>query len=322
MLKRTVKKVLVTGATGQIGSELVVALREKYGKNNVVAAGHKKKPDERLLKSGPFEYIDVTDETLLQSIVKEYNVDAVYHLASLLSAAGEENPQLAWKINMGGLYNVLEASRKCDVAQVFWPSSIAVFGPEAPRINVPQNTALIPRTMYGLTKVAGELLCNYYFLKFGLDVRSARYPGVVSSETPPGGGTTDYAVEMFYEALKKKRYTCFVREDTMLPMIYISDCIKAALDLMAAGSSKLKARASYNVAAMSFSAGALAAEIKKHIPGFTCEYKSDFRQKIADSWPTSIDDSLARREWGWTPTYDLAAMTKDMITKLSEKFRA
>jgi len=221
---------------------------------------------------------------------------------------------------MNGLYNILEITRKHGLARVFWPSSIAVFGPEAPRVNTPQDAVLIPRTMYGVTKVAGELLCNYYFLRFGLDVRSVRYPGVISSETPPGGGTTDYAVEIFYEAVKKKRYTCFVREDTVLPMMYMPDCIKAAIDLMEADPSRIICRTSYNVTGTSFSAGELTSEIKTHIPEFECEYKPDFRQKIADSWPMSIDDSVAREEWGWNPTYDLAAMTKDMIEKLTERF--
>jgi len=225
-------------------------------------------------------------------------------------------------VNMEGLYNVLEVAREHNMVRVFWPSSIAVFGPEALRANTPQNTVLIPRTMYGVTKVAGELLCNYYFSRFGLDVRSVRYPGIISSETPPGGGTTDYAVEIFYEAIKKKRYTCFVRKDTVLPMMYMPDCIKAAMDLMEANASEINHRTSYNVTAMSFSAGELAAEIKKYIPEFECEYKPDFRQKIADSWPMSIDDRVARREWGWKPTYDLAAMTKDMIEKLTKKFAA
>jgi nucleoside-diphosphate-sugar epimerase len=233
---------------------------------------------------------------------------------------GEENPQFAWHVNMDGLYNVLEVARECGVSRIFWPSSIAVFGLGAPRVNTPQDAVLTPGTMYGVTKVAGELLCNYYFGRFGLDVRSVRYPGIISSETPPGGGTTDYAVEIFYEAVKKKRYTCFVREDTVLPMMYMPDCIKAAIDLMEADSSKVKHRTSYNVAAISFSAGELTAEIKKYIPEFKCEYKPDFRQRIADSWPMSIDDSIARMEWGWKPTYDLASMTKDMIEKLTRKF--
>ena len=313
------EKILVTGATGQIGSELTLKLRKKYGNDNVVAAGHKRKPSEKLLESGPFVYLDVTDKEAIEKVVKEYEIDTIYHLAAVLSAIGEEKPQLAWHVNINGLYNVLEVAREYGLLRVFWPSSIAVFGPEAPRVNTPQNTVLIPRTVYGVTKVAGELLCNYYFTKFGVDVRSVRYPGIISSETLPGGGTTDYAVEIFYEAIKHRRYICFVREDTVLPMMYMPDCLKAALDLMEADADKITCRTSYNVSAMSFSAGELVAEIKKYIPDFTCEFKPDFRQKIADSWPMSIDDSAARRDWGWKPAYDLAAMTRDMIEKLTRK---
>jgi len=322
MSKKSLTRILVTGATGQIGSELVTELREKYGDENVIAAGHKRKPSKKLLEPGPFEYVDVTHRKVIKAVVKKYDIDGIYHLASILSATGEENPQLAWKVNMGGLHNVLEIAREYNIAQVFWPSSIAVFGSEAPRVKAPQNAVLIPKTMYGVAKVAGELLCNYYVVRYGLDVRSVRYPGIISSETPPGGGTTDYAVEIFYEAIKKKRYTCFVREDTVLPMMYVPDCIKAAVNLMDTNSSNINNRTSYNVTAMSFSAGELVAEIKKHIPEFKCEYKPDFRQKIADSWPMSIDDSVARREWGWNPAFDLVSMTKDMIKKLSRKLLA
>jgi len=322
MPHRNMKRILVTGATGQIGSELTMALREKYGKDNVIAAGHKRKPSGKLLESGPFEYVDTTDKENVEKIVKKHEIDTIYHLAAVLSAVGEENPQVAWHVNMDGLYNVLEVAKEYNLVRVFWPSSIAVFGPEAPRINTPQDTVLIPRTMYGVTKVAGELLCNYYHIRFGLDVRSVRYPGIISSETPPGGGTTDYAVEIFYEAIKNKRYTCFVREDTVLPMMYMPDCIRAAIDLMEADTSRINHRTSYNLTAMSFSAGELVAEIKKYIPEFKCEYKPDFRQKIADSWPMSIDDSAARKEWGWKPTYDLASMVKDMIERLRRKFAA
>ena len=320
MSTKTMKKTLVTGATGQIGSELTLELRKRYGGENVIAAGHKRKPSEKLFSSGPFEYLDVTQKDDVEKVVEKYDIDTIYHLAAVLSAVGEQNHQVAWNVNMDGLYNVLEVARERDMVRVFWPSSIAVFGPEAPRVNTPQDTVLIPRTMYGVTKVAGELLCNYYFIRFGLDVRSIRYPGVISSETPPGGGTTDYAVKIFYEALEKKRYMCFVREDTVLPMMYMQDCTKAAIDLMEADPSRIKCRTSYNVTGISFSAGELAAEIKKYIPEFECEYKPDFRQKIADSWPMSIDDSVAHGEWGWKSTYDLAAMTKDMIEKLTKRF--
>jgi nucleoside-diphosphate-sugar epimerase len=237
-----------------------------------------------------------------------------------LSAAGEENPQNAWRINMESLYNVLEVAREKGLTRVFWPSSIAVFGPEAPRVKTPQNTVLIPRTIYGVSKVAGELLCNYYFLRYNVDVRSVRYPGIISSETLPSGGTTDYAVEIFYEAIRRKRYTCFLRADTVLPMMYMPDCINAALTLMEADPSKIRCRTSYNVAAVSFSPAELAAEIKKYIPDFACEYKPDFRQQIADSWPTSIDDTAAREDWGWSPKYDLASIVKDMIEKLRRRF--
>lgn len=301
---------------------MTIELRNKFGPANVVAAGHKRAPSEGLLKSGPFEVVDTSDQNGLSSLAMKHEIDTIYHLASVLSAAGEKNPQLAWEVNMVGLYNVLELARQRGGMRVFWPSSIAVFGREATRVNTPQNTIMIPTTVYGVSKVAGELLCNYYFVKFGVDVRSLRYPGIISSETPPGGGTTDYAVEIFYEAIKKKRYTCFLREDTVLPMMYMPDCIKATLDLMDAEPSRLKCRTSYNLTAISFSAGQLASEIKKHIPEFICDYVPDSRQRIADSWPMSIDDSNARRDWGWKPTYDLTAMTDDMIEKLTRKFEA
>jgi len=320
MSTKAMKRILVTGATGQIGSELTVELRKRYGGDNVVAVGHKRKPSEELFSSGPFEYLDVTQKGDIQRVVEKYDIDTIYHLAAVLSALGEQNPQLAWNVNMNGLYNVLEVARERSMGRVFWPSSIAVFGPGATRVNTPQETVLIPKTMYGVTKVAGELLCSYYFIQYGLDVRSVRYPGVVSSETLPSGGTTDYAVEIFYEAIKRKRYACFVRKDTVLPMMYMPDCIKAAIDLMEADPSRIRCRTSYNVTGISFSAGELAAEIRKYIPEFECEYKPDFRQKIADSWPMSLDDSVARKEWDWKPTYDLAAMTKGMIEKLNKRF--
>ena len=320
-MSKVMKCILVTGATGQIGSELTLELRKKYGKDNVVAAGHKRKPSPQLSESGPFEYVDTTDQLSIRKAVKDYDIDTIYHLAAVLSAVGEENPQLAWHVNMDGLYNVLEVARENKLYRAFWPSSIAAFGPNVPRINTPQEAALIPRSMYGVTKVAGELLCNYYFLKYGLDVRSLRYPGIIGSETLPGGGTTDYAVQIFYEAIKKKRYACFVKEDTVLPMMFIPDCIKATIDLMEADETKIRIRTSYNINGMSFSAGELAAEIKKHIPEFVCEYKPDFRQKIADSWPMSLDDSAARKDWGWKPRYDLATMTKAMIEKLTQRYR-
>ena len=316
------RRILVTGSTWQIGSELTIELRKKYGNVNVVAGGHKRAPSESLIKSGPFESVDTSDRENLARIVKKHDINTIYHLASILSAVGEQNPQRAWEVNMGGLYNVLELARENGKVSVFWPSSIAVFGPDAPRINTPQNTILIPSTIYGVSKVAGELLCNYYFGKFGVDVRGIRLPGIISSETLPGGGTTDYAVAIFYEAIKQKRYTCFLREDTVLPMMYMPDCIKATIDLMEAEFSRVKCRTSYNLTATSFSAGELAAEIRKHIPEFDCDYKPDSRQKIADSWPMSIDDSPARKDWGWKPEYDLASMTKDMIEKLMRKFEA
>jgi nucleoside-diphosphate-sugar epimerase len=319
MSKKVMKKILVTGSTGQIGSELTLALRKKYGSENVIAAGHKREPSEALLKSGPFERVDLSSEEAITQAAKKYTIDTIYHLAAVLSATGEENPQAAWAINMGSLYNVLEVARKHNLIRVFWPSSIAAFGPTTPRVNTPQETILLPTTMYGVSKVAGELLCNYYFVKYGVDVRSVRYPCIISSEVLPGGGTTDYAVAIFYEAIKHKRYTCFVREDTVLPMMYMPDCIKATIDLMEADPQKVKRHDSYNVAGVSFSAGELAAEIRKYIPDFKCDYKPDSRQKIADSWPMSIDDSSARKDWGWKPEYDLRAMTKDMMEKLSKR---
>jgi len=312
------KRILITGAAGQIGSELVLALRKKYGPENVLAtdiAGL----DGPLAGSGPFERLDVTDREALGGLIRKFRVDTLYHLAALLSATGEKKPQKAWDVNMTGLYNILEAGREFGLGRVFSPSSIAVFGPATPRENTPQDTVLDPKTMYGVTKVAGELLCDYYVHKYGLDVRGCRYPGIISHETLPGGGTTDYAVAIFYEAVKHGRYTCFLREDTRLPMMYMPDCLKCTMDLMEADFGGLRHHANFNVTAMSFTAGELAAEIRKRMPSFVCEYQPDFRQAIADSWPATIDDSAARREWGWKPVYDLARMTGDMIAALQAR---
>lgn len=311
------ENILVTGAVGQIGSELTVELRKRHGNDNVVAGYHKKKPSA-VLQNGPCELVDVTKKEGVENVVKKYDVNTVYHMAAILSAVGEEKPDLAWDVNMNGLYNILETGREHNL-RVFCPSSIAVFGPETPK-NAPQETVLKPRTMYGITKVSGELLCDYYFRKFGLDVRGLRYPGIISSETLPGGGTTDYAVEIFYEAVKNKRYTCFVKKETVLPMMYMPDCIKATIELMNVPLSSLKHHSDFNITAMSFSADELAEEIRKYVPDFVCDYKPDFRQKIAESWPRAIDDSCARSEWGWKPDYNLSAMTTDMLEKLRKKY--
>lgn len=314
------KRILVTGACGQIGSELTLALRERYGGQNVVAAGHRSQPSPALRDSGPFEFVDVTQRETIEAVVEKYSIDTIYHMAAILSAAGEKNPHLAWDVNINGLYNVLEVARERRMVRVFCPSSIAVFGPDTPKDNTPQETVLRPTTMYGITKVTGELLGDYYFRRFNLDVRGVRYPGIISAETLPGGGTTDYAVEIFYEAIRHKQYTCFVREDTVLPMMYMPDCIRATIMLMEADLSRLKHHTDFNLAGLSFSAGELAAEIKKHIPEFVCRYEPDFRQAIADSWPRTIDDSAAREEWGWSPQYDLATMVEDMLERLGRKY--
>jgi len=319
MVKKSMKNILVTGAAGQIGTELVMALRQKYGNDNVLATGRKTKPTKQVLNSGPFEFVNINDKESVEKLIKKYDIDTIYNMAAILSAVGEDKPSLCWNVNMNGLINILDLAIQYDLTRVFVPSSIAAFGPETPKNNTPQETILRPTTMYGVTKVSGELISDYYFQKFGIDIRGMRYPGIISNETLPGGGTTDYAVEIFYEAIKNKKYEGIVNKDTVLPMMYMPDCIKATLDLMDAEISSLKHHSDFNVTAMSFSVEELADEIKKHIPEFTCTYKPDFRQKIADSWPSSIDDSVARKEWNWKPAYDLAKMTEDMIQVLSKK---
>lgn len=313
------RKILVLGTCGQIGSELVIELRKKYGSNNVVAARHKTDCSEKLLNSGgPFVAIDVTRKEAIADAVGKYDIDTIYNLAALLSVVGEENPQLCWETNMGGLYNVLEIARQYK-ARVFWPSSMAVLESEPPHDKALQDTMLCPKNIYGITKLCGELLCDYYFKRFGVDVRGVRYPGIISSEALPGGGTTDYAVAIFYEAIRGEKHTCFLDEDTVLPMMYMPDCIRAAMTLMEADLSRLRHHSNFNVTAMSFSPRELAAEIKKHIPAFTYECKPDLRQGIADLWPRSMDDSVAREEWGWKPEYDIGGMVADMLAKLRVK---
>lgn len=313
------KKLLVVGAAGQIGTELVLELRNRYGNDNVVAMGRKTAPNDKVKNSGPWEWGDVTNPESIVGCIKKYDIDTIYNMAAILSAVGEKNPQMAWNVNMTGLYNLLEIAREHKLKRVVVPSSIAVFGPETPTMNTPQETVLKPRTMYGVTKVAGELLGDYYFRKMGVDCRGVRFPGIISNETPPGGGTTDYAVAIFYEAIKAKKYECFVRKDTVLPMMYMPDALDGIIKLAEADAKTLKHYCDFNMASMSFSAEELANEIKKHIPELKVTYKPDFRQQIADSWPKSIDDSAARKEWGWKPKWDLPKMTKDMIEKLTPK---
>jgi nucleoside-diphosphate-sugar epimerase len=310
-------KILVTGALGQIGSELTTALKKIYGEKNVVTSDIR---DGNIAEEFlPYEQLNVLDKARLGEIVKKHDIKVIYHLAAILSAAGEKNPNLCWDVNMTGLHNVLEVARELSVKQIVCPSSIAVFGPETPRDNTPQETIILPKTMYGLTKAAGELLCEYYVAKFGIDVRGIRYPGLISYKTLPGGGTTDYAVEIFYEAIKKKSYSCFLKADTTLPMMYMPDAIRGTIQLAETDFSKLKNHSNFNFAGISFSCEELAQEIKKHIPDFQVSYNPDFRQKIADSWPRSIDDSEARAQWGWKVEYDLAKMTEDMIKNLRER---
>ncbi|VVC03690.1 L-arabinose 1-dehydrogenase (NAD(P)(+)) [Candidatus Burarchaeum australiense] len=313
------KKILVIGAFGQIGSELVPALRKKYGRDNVVACGHMHKPDESALNTGPHDFFDVTNKKALEDIVDKYDTDTIYHLASILSAAGEKNPQLAYFVNNTGTYNVLEVARERKLERVMIPSSIAVFGSDTPRDNTPNKTILRPSTMYGISKVHGEMLGHYYFHKFGVDVRGVRFPGIISNVAQPGGGTTDYAVDIFYYAVKHKPYTCFLKPDSTLPMMYMPDALKAIMQLAEADGSKLKHRTDFNLSAFSFSPAELAAAIKAELPDFKIDYKPDFRQAIADTWPRSIDDSAARAEWGWKPDYTLQAMVKDMIRELSKR---
>jgi nucleoside-diphosphate-sugar epimerase len=313
------EKILVVGAAGQIGSELILTLRNMYGNANVIGSGRKTAPSQAVLETGPFEFFNAVNRDDLYNVCKKYDVNIIINMAAILSATGEQDPMLAWDVNMNGLLNVLEVAREMKMKQVLVPSSIAVFGPGTPLDRAPQETVLKPTTIYGLTKVAGELLGDYYVRRYGLDVRGLRYPGIISHETLPGGGTTDYAVAIYYEAVKNKKYTCFVKEDTRLPMMYMPDCIKATIDLMQADFSKLKHHSDFNVGAMSFSVADLAASIKKRMPEFQVSYEPDFRQAIADSWPNDVDDTAARQEWGWNPDYDLEAMTDEMLKNIQIK---
>lgn len=309
--------ILVMGAAGQIGTDLVAALRAIYGGNGVIATDVKDQPGE-LSESGPFYRLDVLDAQAVVDIIRTHKVKEVYLLAALLSATAEQKMKSAWRLNMEGLFNILDIARELQGLKVFWPSSIAVFGTTTPSENTPQRTVMEPSTVYGISKLAGERWCEYYHNKFGVDVRSLRYPGLISYTAHPGGGTTDYAVDIFHQALDQGRYTCFLREDTALPMMYMPDAIRATMELMAAPAESLTIRSSYNLAGISFTPADIANEIKRHFPGFQMTCVPDFRQEIADSWPSGIDDSAARLDWGWQCRYDLASMTEDMLNHLKE----
>jgi nucleoside-diphosphate-sugar epimerase len=305
--------ILVIGAAGQIGTELTIALRQEYGRENVIAA------DKNVNHSSDGIELDVLDTAKLKQVIQELEITQVYLLAAMLSATGEQHPGAAWKLNVQSLLSVLEIAKDFKLDKVFWPSSIAVFGPGSPKYNCPQQTRIEPNTVYGISKRAGEHWCQYYFEKYGVDVRSLRYPGLISYQTPPGGGTTDYAIDIFYQALEKQEYTCFLAEDNCLPMMYMADAIRATLELMNAPKEKISIRTSYNLAGMSFAPCDLAAVIKKHLPEFKINYAPDYRNEIANSWPASIKDEQARKDWGWQPQYDLKKMTEDMLLHIGER---
>ncbi|MEL6699857.1 MAG: NAD-dependent epimerase/dehydratase family protein [Bacteroidota bacterium] len=312
----TPHNILVIGALGQIGSDLTAALRTRFGKNHIVAADIRKPA----YYEGPFVMLDVTDKEAIIEVVQQYAIKEIYHLAAILSAKGERNPQLAWEINMKGLLNILDIAKEYPVQKVFWPSSIAVFGPNSPKQQTPQYCVTDPTTVYGISKLAGERWCEYYFEKYGVDVRSLRYPGLISYKGAPGGGTTDYAVEIYHHAVKGEPYTGFLSEETALPMMYMPDAIRATIELMCAPAENIQIRSSYNLAGMSFTPAEVYASICQHVPSFQADFEPDFRQLIADSWPSSIDDSQATQDWGWEMAYDLEKMTTEMLAQLQEKY--
>lgn len=309
-------KILIIGAGGQIGIELAQELSLLYGSSNVIAADLKPIP---ALENNPFEKLDVLDKDALLNVIKKHDIAHVYLLAALLSATGEQNPMFAWKLNMEGLFNVLDLAREKHISRVYWPSSIAVFGPTTPREQTPQYTVMEPSTVYGISKQAGERWCEWYYHKHGVDVRSLRYPGLIGWKSAPGGGTTDYAVHIFHEALQHRQYECFLSENTALPMMHMEDAIRATIEIMHAPAEQIRIRGSYNLGGISFTPNDISAEIKKHLPDFNISYKPDFRQAIADSWPKSIDDSEARKDWGWTPKYDLKGLVDNMLKNLAQK---
>ena len=309
------KRILIIGASGQIGNELTMSLRNRYGNQNVIASDLRE-ASALVMESGPFEILDAMDGKATEKAVKKYNITDVYLMAAMLSATAEKFPVKGWDLNMSSLFNVLNLAKDKKIKRIFWPSSIAVFGPTTPKTNTPQHTIMEPTTVYGISKQTGERWCEYYHKRYGVDVRSIRYPGLISYKTPPGGGTTDYAIEIFHEALKEKKYTCFLSAQTALPMMFMDDAIDATVNIMLAPSQKIKIRNAYNLAALSFTPQELAVSIQKHIPDFTIAYQPDFRQAIADSWPASIDDSQARKDWGWEHRIDLDTLTKIMIENL------
>lgn len=315
------EKILIIGASGQLGTELVEALRNIYGASSVVASDIRKS-DNPVFETGPFETLDILDLAKWKDILQRHQPTQVYHLAALLSATAEQNPEFAWKLNMQGLFHVLDAAREegSSIGRVYWPSSIAAFGPNTPRFETPQYGPMDPTTVYGISKYAGELYIQYYFQRYGVDTRSLRYPGLIGHKSDPGGGTTDYAVGIYHDALKGEVHDCFLKGGTILPMLYMPDAVKATLDVMHADPGKIKMRMSYNLAAMSFAPEEIADSIKEHIPDFQITYNPDYRQAIADTWPAVIDDSLAREHWGWKPAYDLAAMTKDMLENIAPRY--
>ena len=311
-------KILIIGACGQIGTELTAKLRETYGVENVIASDIRKLEND-VVQNGIFEVVNALDYNQIENLVEKYEITDVYLMAALLSATAEKNPAFAWDLNMNSLFHVLNLAKAGKIKKIFWPSSIAVFGPTTPRDNTPQYTVMEPSTVYGISKQSGERWCEYYHKQYGVDVRSIRYPGLISWTTPPGGGTTDYAVDIYYKALSDKKYTCFLAENTGLPMMYMDDAIKATINIMLAPAENIKVRSSYNLSAISFTPKEIAESIKKHIPEFTIDYAPDFRQAIADSWPASIDDSVARKDWGWQHDYDMEKMTMVMLENLAKK---